>query len=254
MAGLLTLVRDLGRRKARERRGLSVAEGVRLVEEARAAHLTVRGAVFETGAIADERVRRLRDALEAEGVPVEGVAERTFRGLADTDTPQGVLAVVETRAWTLTDVDVANGGVVLVLDAVQDPGNAGGVIRSAAALGAAGTLCLSGTVDPWNGKALRSAMGATFRHPVVSVTAEQLETWIEAERVTLWATDQRGEAPRDARAPARLALAVGNEGSGVSDSVRRLARRTVGIPLVAGVESLNVGVAAGILLYEVLNR
>lgn len=250
-SALVTQVRNLQRRRARKRSSLAIAEGVRLVEDALAAGVRFEGAVVAASALEHERTTALVRRLEAHAVVVEEVPDRVFAELADTESPQGVLAVIAPRAWRLADLDLAASGAVLVLDAVQDPGNVGTLIRTAFALGAAGTLLLPGTADPRNPKVLRGAMGATFRLPVVPLTEEELMAWSRREEVNIWAADIEGRAVERTERPRRVALVVGNEGAGVGPSVLRLARQRVAIPLVRGAESLNVAVAAGILLYEV---
>jgi TrmH family RNA methyltransferase len=139
---------------------------------------------------------------------------------------------------------------VLVLDAVQDPGNVGTMLRTAAALGVAATVALPGTVDLWNAKVVRSAMGAHFTHPAFATTWQALDTWRQHHHVALWGADARGVAlqAKPAGLPSRLALTVGNEGAGLTADARERIERPVALPM-ADVESLNVAVAAGILLY-----
>ncbi|HEU5320944.1 MAG TPA: RNA methyltransferase substrate-binding domain-containing protein, partial [Methylomirabilota bacterium] len=141
-------------------------EGIRLVEEAMAAGLAFRGAVVSTVLARTARGAELRGELERRDVPVEEVSERTFAQLADTETPQGIIAVVQSRKWTAADLAPETNGALLVIDGVQDPGNVGTLIRTAHALGAAGTIVLRGTADVHSPKTMRSAMGASFRHPV----------------------------------------------------------------------------------------
>lgn len=253
-SNLQSTIRDLQRRKARGRRRLAVVEGVRLVEAALAAGVPVRGAVFAPELARTARGKALAATLAGRAIPLEEVSARTFAQLSGTETPQGILAVVEPRAWTAADIDGAERGVVLVVDGVQDPGNLGTLIRTAHALGAAGTLLLSGSADPWSPKALRAAMGATFRHPVVALDDAAFAAWTRERGATLWA------AAADGTPLARLdqtqrkdlvAVVVGNEGAGIRPHLQALSARRVAIPLAAGAESLNVGVAAGILLYGV---
>ena len=160
-----------------------------------------------------------------------------------------VVAVIEPREWRLEDLAPAPGRPVLVLDAVQDPGNVGTIIRTAAALGATATVALPGTVDVWNSKVVRSAMGAHFHHPAFHASWQDVESFLARTSTSLWAADTGGE-PLPGKAPARLALAVGNEGSGISAPVRAAASRVVSLPITATVESLNVAVATGIILHE----
>jgi TrmH family RNA methyltransferase len=249
------MVRDLQRRKARGRHGLALVEGVRLVEEALAAGLKFKGALATAELERTARGIELRAELERHAVPVEDVAARTFAELAVTDTPQGILAIVEPRAWAAPEIDFARGRAILVIDGVQDPGNVGTLIRTAHALGAAATVVLRGTADVLNPKALRAAMGATFRHPVVPLDDTQFIAWTRAHTVTLWATASDGipldRVRREMVRGERIAVIVGNEGAGIRPALNAVAARRVAIPLAQGAESLNVAVAAGILLYEV---
>ena len=251
---LLTTIRDLGRRRGRERRGLALAEGVRLVEEALAAGIALQGAAVSPALEGTPRGKALKSALAGRGVRLVEVAAAELDALADTEHPQGVVAVVEPRVWSLADVPVGRGSVVLVLDAVQDPGNVGAMLRTALGLGAAGVVALKGTAELTNPKVLRGSMGAAFRLPAVSTDADALLAWARERGVELWVTAANGQpaGPRGARSTRPpIALVLGNEGAGVGAALEAAARRRVAIPLAPGVESLNVAVAAGILLHEV---
>lgn len=247
---LLTLARDLGRRKARERSGLFVAEGVRAVEELLDSGLALRG-VLSGPQLADApRGRALLEAVAAGGVTHEVVSEREFGSAAQTESPQGVLAIGEIPARDLRALARRSPLTLLVLDGVQDPGNVGTIVRTAAALGASATVALPGTVDLWNAKVVRSGMGAHFKHPCMHATVDELASVLRDETIPLWGADARGTPIGRSSRPARLAVAVGNEGAGLSDSVRGLASELVALPIEGTVESLNVAVATGILLYS----
>jgi RNA methyltransferase, TrmH family len=242
---ILTLARDLRRRKARERTGDFVAEGVRAVEELIRSPLDVRGALVSPALDDAPRGVALRAALVARGVPITEVAEREFASAADTESPQGVLAVAGVPERGTGDILRTGTSRILVLDGVQDPGNVGTIVRSAAAFGFGATVALPGTVDLWNAKVVRSAMGAHFTHLAFAASwdaLDRLEGW------PVWTADTGG-TPIGASRPERLMLVVGNEGAGVSAEARRRADRVISIP-IAQVESLNVAVATGILLYE----
>jgi TrmH family RNA methyltransferase len=251
---LLTTIRDLGRRRGRERRGLALAEGIRLVEEALESGTPVQGAAVSPALEATPRGNALKSALAGRGVRLVEVSPAELDRLGDTEHPQGVLAVVAPRVWTLSEVVTGPGAVILVLDAVQDPGNVGTMLRTALALGASGVVALKGTAELTNPKVLRGSMGAGFRLPAVATDAEALMAWAGERGVELWVGAANGEPlgrldARSTRPP--VALALGNEGAGVGAALEGAARRRVSIPLRPGVESLNVAVAAGILLYEV---
>src|SRR5437879_7118757 len=200
---LQSTVRDLQRRKARGRRGLAVLEGVRLVEEALAAGLEFKGALVSPDLARTTRGHALTAELASQAIAVEEVGSRTFGDLAGTDTPQGILAVVQPRLWALTDIA---GGPMLVVDGVQDPGNVGTLIRTAHALGASASLLLRGSADPMNPKALRAAMGATFRHPVVQLDDGPFITWARERGIELWAAaaDRSEEHTSELQSPMYL--------------------------------------------------
>lgn len=252
-AALQSVIRDLHLRRGRERRGRTLIEGVRLVEEARAAGVPLRGAAVAPALEATTRGAALKRALEADGVALESVSDAELDQLAATEQPQGVVAVIDAPAWTLADLRLAPTAALLVLDGVQDPGNTGTMLRTAFALGAAGVIALEGTVELANPKVLRASMGAVFRLPVVATEREAFLAWAREHGVALWAADAAGEPlGRPARRTGPVAIAVGNEGAGVTPALASAAARVVAIPLAAGAESLNVGVAAGILLHELL--
>jgi TrmH family RNA methyltransferase len=247
---LHTLVRDLRRKRGRERRGLALAEGVRLVEEALAAGVAIRHVVASPGLEATPRGRALQAALGKAGHRPDAVSERVFEELAATEQPQGILAVVELPRRSLDQVRPAPGKPVLVLDGVQDPGNVGTVVRTALGLGAAGIVALPGTAEVTNPKTLRATMGAVFRLPVVAASDEEFRGWVGARRPRLLLARAGAPPPDPETRRTAAALVVGNEGAGIRPALASLAAGSVGIPLQAGVESLNVAVAAGILLWE----
>jgi TrmH family RNA methyltransferase len=248
---LISTIRDLHRRRARERRALTLVEGVRLLEEALSAAVPIEGAVTSTALEGTPRGAALKRRLVHAGVPIEEVEDDLLAQLAETEQPQGVVAVVEPRAWTLEAIRPGLRGVVLVLDAVQDPGNVGALARTALGLGAAGLVALPGTADLTNPKALRGSMGALFRLPAVPATTEAFIGWARGAGLSLWTTATDGTPVDRARRDGPIALVLGNEGAGVRPELTVAAAQSVAIPLVAGVESLNVAVAAGIILYEV---
>jgi len=254
-SSLQTLIRDLHRRRGRERRGLALAEGVRLVEEALAGGIEIRGVAVSATLESTTRGNSLKAALAGRGIRLEDVSESELEALANTDHPQGVIAVIQPRRWSWVDLHLLSGTTLLVLDGVQDPGNVGTMLRTALGFGAAGVVALKATADLTNPKVLRSAMGASFNLPTVAATAEEFVAWSRLQRSEIWVADAAGERieqlPGSSPERAPVALVLGNEGAGVSPALELAAGRRVAIPLARGVESLNVAVAAGILLYEV---
>ena len=248
-AGLLTLARDLKRRKARERSMLFVAEGIRAVEELLRSPVQITGALTTESVLEHPRGGALIAALRARGVECATVGEADYMSAAGTEHPQGVMAIAEAPERSLASLERADFTRVLVLDAIQDPGNVGTLIRTAAALGVRTVVALPGTADIWNAKVVRGAAGGHFYLTVMHADLPELLKALRAADVPLWGADAGGRPVADVRAPKSLALAVGNEGAGLSAAVRAATSEIVSLPMTPGVESLNVGVAAGVLLY-----
>lgn len=227
-----------------------VAEGVRSVEELLRSDLTVRGAIVGPQLGDAPRGAALRQQLEQSKIELAEVSEKDFRSAAETESPQGVLAIADIPRRSLDTLKIPAVCRVLLLDGVQDPGNVGTILRTAAALGVLATIALPGTVDLWNAKVIRSSMGAQFHHFAVHTATGEALAFLERNSMDLWAAAASGVPVERGEAPQRLALALGNEGAGISSSMGAKAQRIVSLPISGDVESLNVAVAAGILLYE----
>ena len=228
-----------------------VIEGRRLVEDALEAGAAVVGlvAAADVASAAEPVIAR---AL-ALGVPVETLTQQEFDALADTETPSGLMAVVEWAPLALDRLGppAGPGSLLLVLDAVQDPGNVGTMIRTAHALGAWATIALDGTADVRGPKVLRASMGSAFRHPVAEASWSAFFDFAVRHGIAILLAAQDGEpADRRGRRPPHGALVVGSEGHGVRADWSLHPHRRVGVPMRPGAESLNAAMAAGILLYE----
>lgn len=179
------------------------------------------------------------------------VAADAFNHACATETPQGLAALVEAPHWSLEAILEADLPLLLVLAGLQDPGNAGTILRTAEAFGASGILLLPGTVNPWSQKVLRASAGSSFRLPVVQLEDTTLLERLRENDISLYAcAAAQGTDVRDANLRGRVALIIGNEGAGISDEVLSHCSGTIQIPCPGPVESLNAAVAASILLYE----
>jgi RNA methyltransferase, TrmH family len=247
---LLTVARDLRRRKARERQQLFVAEGVRSVDELLRSTVRVSGVLIGPQFDEHSRAPALKALIAERSIPEQRVDFREFASAAETDSPQGILAIAEVPGWSLATLDPPPKARLLVLDGVQDPGNVGTIVRTAEALGVTATYALPGTVDLWNPKVVRSGMGSHFRHPCIVGTWDELDSFRASRAFSVWGAAASGTSLPTAEVPDRLALIVGNEGAGLSAESRARLDRTVALPISSTVESLNVAVATGILLYE----
>ena len=248
---LLSVARDLRRRKARERQQLFVAEGVRAVDELLRSTVQISGVLIGPQFDEHSRAPAINALIADRSIPEQRVDFREFASAAETDSPQGILAIAEVPAWSLASLETPAKARLLVLDGVQDPGNVGTMVRTAEALGVTATYALPGTVDLWNPKVVRSGMGSHFRHPCMVGTWDELDPFRGSRDFSVWGADASGvPLSGGASPPNRLALVVGNEGAGLSAESRRRIDRMVALPISPSVESLNVAVATGILLYE----
>lgn len=252
----LKLLKRLHVRRQREKLGLVLLEGHRLVLDALEAGLQPEFVVLHDAALAHDAGRRLHDALAAAVDPerVLRAPEALVASLSDTQTPQGVLAVLPQPSLPLP----AAPSLVLVCDAVGDPGNLGTLLRSAAGAGVAAALLTPGCSDAWGLKALRAGMGAQCRLPVRQLSWEEAAAQLRTWGCTAYAADAGGALEHDAvdwSAPS--ALVVGSEAHGLSAAVREdPAVELCRIPLGGGaadddgLESLNAAVAGSIILFE----
>ena len=247
---LLSTIRDLHRRKGRERRGLALAEGVRLVEEMLSADAACKGAIISPTLATTPRGVKLKHQLVARGIAVDEVSDAELADVAATEHPQGVVAVYQARVWSLDECAAVPRHPLLILDGVQDPGNVGTIARTAIAFGASGLIALSGTADLTNPKTVRGGMGALFRLPHCHADDAEVLAMLARRGIALWAMAMDGE-PLDGNPPGAVALLLGNEGAGIRADLLARAARRVAIPIKSGAESLNVAVAAGIALHEV---
>ncbi len=233
------------RDKSSERRakGLFIVEGRRIAEEIPADRIE---ALYVAESFRAEDWHGADLSLPF----VETVSDPVMAKMADTVTPQGILAVVRQEQPVLDEVE--KGGLILLLDRIQDPGNLGTIIRTAEACGADGIVCDAGTADRYSPKAVRSTMGALFRVPVsVTEDLEQALQQLKGRGYTAFAAHLQGSVDyRKAEWPKKTVLMIGNEANGLSENLTLCADSRVIIPMQGSVESLNASVAAALLMFE----
>jgi TrmH family RNA methyltransferase len=243
----LKLVRSLmGRAKERREANAFAVEGVRLVEEAVNAGWKFQFALYSDGL--SERGNNLLNRLKAKNIEVNEVAGDLLQKLSDTETPQGILGVLEFNPLPIPE----HLDFVLIPDQIRDPGNLGTLLRSAAATGVQAILFPPETTDAYAPKVLRAGMGAHFNIPIHSWTWEEIKS--QTKDMGIYIADMDGTScwETDLRKP--LALVIGGEAEGASDEARRLANGKICIPMRENVESLNAGVAGSVLMFEVVRQ
>ena len=243
---------ELKQKKYRLERGLFLAEGLRTVEEAVAYKAVV--SIFYT-AIEDDRTRAVLEEAAAQQVKLYCVSDAVLKKIADTETPQGIIAVCKMQPVALDDL-LASGKMLLVLDRVGDPGNVGTMLRTADAAGIGGVVLLKGSVDAYAPKTVRSSMGSLFHVPVLAGVGEEdfIESAHSAGYELLVTCLDGADNLYKADLHGRLAFVMGNEANGVSAGLLEAADKRVFIPMAGRAESLNVAMAAGIVMFEALRR
>jgi len=243
----IKLVRALlGRSKERRESGAFVIEGVRLVEEAVHSHWGIQFALYDD--TLNERGKLLVESLKSGGVEVNVISESLMNSLSETETPQGILAVIELNQLPITNYP----NFILIPDQIRDPGNLGTLLRTAAAAGVQAVLLPPETTDAFAPKVLRSGMGAHFRLPIHAMTWD--EVGVQTKGLQIFLADMDGQScwETDLRQP--LALIIGGEAEGASEEARKLATQKISIPMSGNVESLNAGVAGSVMMFEVVRQ
>jgi len=248
----LKLLRRALTRPGRDAEGLVGIEGPHLLEEALRAGLRVR-TIFAGG---DDI--GIFNSLPGVGAPDPNmemllVPGNSLQSILETKTPQAIAALVEMPDWTWAHLfqQTQIAPMVVVVAGVQDPGNLGTILRSAEAFGANGLVCLPGTVNPWNPKAVRASAGSIFRLPVIAAEPDECFSMLRQAGARIYTTAVRDATPADQiNLSAPLAFLIGNEGGGVPPEIAAQADATLTIPCPGPVESLNAAAAASVLLYE----
>lgn len=245
-------VAKLAKRHAREETGLFLVEGPQAVGEALATHAAQLGEVFVTRSGSERYGALVRGAQDA-GIPVEIVSDAVLEAMADTVTPQGVLATCRRFTVGIEDILAARPRLVAILEEVRDPGNAGTIIRAADSAGADAVILTGHSVDAYNPKVVRSTTGSIFHVPVAqNSTLDEALAAVRAAGLQVLAADVKGaDLPRVRDLlPEPTAWVFGNEAHGLPDEHLRLADRVVKVPIYGRAESLNLATAASVCLYE----
>jgi TrmH family RNA methyltransferase len=231
-----------------------VLEGPDLIEAALESGIEVEAVYFEQRAMVNATCSAIVARAGEAGVRLFTLPEGTLLKVADTKSPQPVIATARFRVDTMAAVSLDRA--ILVLDNIRDPGNAGTMIRSADAAGVGGVIFTGDCVDPFNPKTLRSSAGSVFHLPlVVGLELADVTAFLRSHGVASFASVVRGGADfRAAPLSAGCALVIGNESSGLSDEAVALCDQPISIPMDGQSESLNAGVAASLLVFEALRQ
>jgi TrmH family RNA methyltransferase len=247
----------LASKKGRDEHAKFVLEGLRAVEEAAVASWVISLVIHTDDFAAHARGAALLKSLRKRTARIERLTPAEFDRVTDTVQAQGIAAIVDDRQSDPSDVlaSAVQGGIIVALDAVADPGNLGGIIRTCDWYGAKGLLLGAGCVDLLNPKVVRSTMGSMFHLPIArNVDLSGILSEASASGFQVLVADSGGEAVGARAYEGPLVAVFGNEARGVSEPVKQMASSVVAIPRMGAAESLNVGVACGIILDRLCAR
>ncbi|ADL51754.1 TrmH family RNA methyltransferase [Clostridium cellulovorans] len=246
---LIKETRKLKEKKYRIEKGLFLVEGFRFVEEAVKSSFIIKSIFIDEKAL--EKLSDYNIETERIHANIYIIPSQIFKTISTTETPQGIIAVVENKEFAVKN----EKGFYIYADKVQDPGNMGTIIRTAHASGALGVIYSQGTVDIYNEKTLRSTMGSIFRIPVILDKDMNKLKELKAQGFKLIVSSlDTNKNFFDVDLSQMSIIAVGNEGNGVSDELYNLSDEKVKIPMPGGAESLNVAVAASIMAFEAVRQ
>lgn len=248
---------DLARKGRGMEGGAFLIEGPNLIEAALASRVRfrlLRAFITDEAAARHPQIYHPVKERSAELYECHGDA---IKRLSDTETPQGIIALVElARPWSLDDLLASASPLIVIADGIQDPGNLGALVRTAEAAGASGMISLEGTCDAYSsGKAMRASAGSAFNLPMIKADRSRIEGMLAAHGVRLAVADShRGASVFNADLRGPLAMAFGNEGAGISEDLKRSADLLIRVPLMGKAESLNVAASAAVCLFEALRQ
>ncbi|MBN2148988.1 MAG: RNA methyltransferase [Anaerolineales bacterium] len=252
----LKQIRLLQQRKQRSASGLFVVEGIRHVGEACEAGAQLEYLCYAPDLLSSDYANNLIQEQSERGVPCLAVAEDVFASLAEKENPAGILAVVRQPNTRLTDLTPQNFTWGVALVAPQDPGNIGTILRTIDAVGASGLLLLDQAVDGYHPNAVRASMGALFWYPMVTSTFAEFLIWANRLEYVIYGTSARGG--QDYRQVTHYQmpaiLLMGSEREGLSPEQLTACSHTLRIPMRGRATSLNLAIATGVMLYDMLSK
>ncbi len=242
-------------RKSAESHDLFVVEGPKIVGMALLAGAQIREVFFTDNFASKKEGKELLRLISGKTADICSVADHVFAKLSDTETPQGIAAVLHYPVLSLDRLSPGAASLYSVLDRVQDPGNLGTIIRTSDAAGVAAVIILKGTCDAFIPKVIRATAGSIFNVPLALATDDQLVAWRRRHRIKIAVTAaEAAQSVFEADLTGPMAFVFGNEASGVRKALKDSADLIVNIPLYGKAESLNVATSAAICLYEAVRQ
>lgn len=244
-------IRALRQRKERDQTGLAFIEGIRIVAEAATQADTIETLVVAPELLSSSFAQELVQDQQNKGIPYLEVTPEVFGGFSVKEGPQGIGAIIRQRWETLANITISDEFCWVALDAVQDPGNLGAILRTCDAVGCSGVILLGQSTDPYDATALRASMGAIFTQRLVKASFADFVSWKRQYSYTVAGTS--GASARDYQSVVYnfpTILLMGSERLGLSPEQQAACDLNVSLPMVGRADSLNLAVATGVMLYH----
>ncbi len=249
-------IRALKHRKTRQKTGTYLVEGIHHVGEAVEAGAQIEAIYYAPDLLKSEYAFNLIENQTSSGVPCYPTSTDVFNSITAKENPQGILIVVRQLESKMEDLAPHNFPWGVALVSPQDPGNLGTILRTIDAVGASGLLLIDAGIDPYHPSAVRASMGAIFWYPVVKSSLTDFRSWVQEHNYHVYGTSASGDTDylSVGRYELPCILLMGSERKGLSHEYTQLCEQVISLPMVARASSLNLGVAAGVLLYSMREK
>lgn len=249
---IIKQINSLKARKQRKKLKKYIIEGYRIISECISHDPKLLDyIVFTNSSIESSEGKKLFKALQSTHRVYE-VPDKLFKKISETESPQGILAVVNMQEFNLNELFEEDDSIFVILDRIQDPGNMGTIVRTAVAINAKAIILTKGSVDPYNSKTVRSTMGAIFNIPIIE--NDNNTDWINAFKNNntklVGSSLDTNNSYLDINYDGRIGIIIGNEAKGIEQDILDIVDEKVYIPILGRIESLNASIAAGVLLYK----
>ncbi len=254
---IIKRIKKLHQRKYRQKYGQYIIEGIRIIDDALLDNIKIEYILFCDELLKTANGKELLQVLLKKDLKIYHIPDKMFQDISDTQTPQGIMAVLPCQSYKLQDIITDTERFLIVLDRIQDPGNLGTIIRTADAAGVNAVLMSKGCTDLYNLKTIRSTMGSVFHFPVLQDIGDIREIIVQLKKnnFKIISTDLNTEKYYyQADYYGKIAIIIGNEANGILPEVLELSDTVVKIPIIGKAESLNASIAASIIMYEAVKQ
>ncbi len=248
-------IRKLAEHKERAATGLFLAEGLRIVAEALQCNSSIESVIISTELLVSEFGKSLLDLVKERNIPILDVTPSIFESISIKEGPQGIAAVVRQNWSNLEEVKTTSDQIWIALESIQNPGNLGSIMRTSEAIGASGIILLEHCTDPYDPTSVKASMGAIFSLELIKSELDTFVKWTTINQVPIIGTSDKAASDyMDVNYPCPCVLLMGSERQGLPQKYLDLCTEIVRIPMQGRSDSLNLAIAASIVLYQIYNQ